>query len=111
MKEWFKIGFFFIGTPIFAVELLSFVPFEYLQAGLRTIPWTIDPFQERATVLKDKVYSGFELKGIVANEMVFINGRWHKKGDSIGGYVVTKIQPGSVTLIKNKDERVLRLKK
>ena len=68
-----------------------------------TMSWARDPFFPS----RDR----FELKGIISNQMAFINGRWIKKGERIDDYELAEISLESVTLRQGDENFVLQIGK
>ena len=93
-----------LGTNVYA-DLTnnrhSWGPTEYLKKGFRTAPWVRDPF-----------YPGqkkFSLKGIISNELAYVNGRWVREGDRVDGYTVRSVGTNSVALSKHAEMVIVKL--
>jgi len=82
-------------------DRLSWLPSDYLQKGFRNAPWIHDPF------FPDE--GEYKLSGVISNEMAFINGRWLRIGESIGGFKVKSISPRGVTLNRRGEVVVLHM--
>jgi hypothetical protein len=105
MVKWWWIAIAMQATVLCA-DLLdshrySWGPSEYLKRGFRTAPWIRDPFYPDQ--------KKFSLKGIISNELAYINGRWVREGDKIDGYMVRSVGANSVALSKQAEMVILRL--
>jgi hypothetical protein len=88
------------GNP--TVPRLSWGPYDYLKQGYRNAPWVKDPFYPEAKTYK--------IMGIISDQMAYINGKWLAPGDKLDGFTIKTISPQGVTLVRNSEIMVLKLK-
>jgi len=70
------------------------------------------PDAKSAKAIVKKIYSGYELEGIICNEtncIAVINGKILKPESAIDDFIVTNISSGSVELRSSKDSRITNL--
>ncbi len=81
---------------------LSWGPYEYLKQGFRNAPWVNDPFYPEARILR--------VSGMVSDEMAYINNQWYRLGDVVQGYTVKSIKPEGVSLVRQNELLLLKVK-
>ena len=88
---------------------------QHASLNAKSIIKLSDPFMpyigthKRATKTKLKKHRSLKLITII-NSKAKINNKWYKVGDNIKGYRVDTIKKNSVILLRNKKQKILKIK-